>query len=127
MRAIEVFCFIPVENLSQRGKDALAGHGVTRVVDLRFPEELAEDPEGDLPAEVVHVSLFGETRTDEWQAEQYAAMDEAPSADAYLLGWYGEFLDRYRDRFGLAVQECLRGAGVSDAALDRLRERLVAA
>ena len=90
--------------LSERGKQALLEHGVTRVVDLRFPEELADDPAGDLPVDVVHVSLLGDSRTREWQDEQNAAIDAAETAEAYLVASYGAFLDRYRDRFAAAVQ-----------------------
>jgi protein-tyrosine phosphatase len=93
-----------LRRLSERGKRALVDHGVTRVVDLRFPEELADDPAGDLPVEVVHVSLLGESRTQEWQEEQNAAMDAAETGEAYLVASYGAFLDRYRDRFAVAVQ-----------------------
>jgi protein-tyrosine phosphatase len=93
-----------LRKLSDRGRQALVDHGVERVVDLRFPEELAEDPEGDLPVEVVHVSVFGDSRTAEWQAEQNAAMDRAASAEEYLLWSYRVFLDRNRDKFAAAVQ-----------------------
>jgi protein-tyrosine phosphatase len=93
-----------LRRLSEHGRQALLDHGVTRVVDLRFPEELAEDTPGDLPVEVVHVSIFGESRTDEWQAEQNDAMDAAASAEEYVVGWYVEFLDRYRTRIAAAVQ-----------------------
>jgi protein-tyrosine phosphatase len=92
-----------LRRLSDRGKRALVDHGVARVVDLRFPEELAEDPAGDLPVEVVHLSLLGETRTREWQDEQNAAMDSAANAEEYLVASYSEFLDRYRERFAAAV------------------------
>jgi protein tyrosine/serine phosphatase len=93
-----------LRKLSEQGRQALVDHGVARVVDLRFPEELAEDPEGDLPVEVVHVSLFGDNRTPEWQAEQNAAMDDAATAEEYLVWSYGAFLDRYRGKFAAAVQ-----------------------
>jgi protein tyrosine/serine phosphatase len=93
-----------LRRLSERGRQALVDHGVARVVDLRFPEELAEDPAGDLPVEVVHVSLLGARRTREWQDEQNAAMDVAATADEYLVQSYSDFLDRYRDRFAAAVQ-----------------------
>jgi protein tyrosine/serine phosphatase len=93
-----------LRRLSERGKLALVEHGVSRVVDLRFPEELALDAAGDLPVEVVHLSLLGANRTEEWQAEQDAAMDAAASAESYLRWSYLDFLERYRDRFGDAVR-----------------------
>jgi protein-tyrosine phosphatase len=93
-----------LRKLSDRGRQALVDHGVERVVDLRFPEELAEDPDGDFPVEVVHVSVLGDNRTPEWQAEQNAAMDGAATAEEYLVWSYAAFLDRYRDKFAAAVQ-----------------------
>jgi protein tyrosine/serine phosphatase len=49
-----------IPSLTDDGWRALADHGVTRIVDLRWPEERAEDPPRDVDVEVVHVSLFGE-------------------------------------------------------------------
>jgi protein tyrosine/serine phosphatase len=98
-----------IRSLSDDGCRALVEHGVSRVVDLRFPEELAEDPPRDLPVEVVHVSLLGERRTEEWQAEQWDAIDRAESVEAYLVWSYLEFLERYRDRFA-RVFEAIAGA-----------------
>lgn len=119
-----------LRRLSARGKAALLAHGVRRVVDLRFPEELADDPEGDLPVEVVHVSLFGETRTEEWQTEMNAVMDDSATADEYLRRWYSDFLDRYRDRFGVAcraIAEAPEGAVVVHCHGGKDRTGLLAA
>lgn len=88
-----------VRKLTDRGWRELVEHGVRRVVDLRFPEEVAEDPPRDVPVEVVHVSLLGHSRTDEWQAEHNEAMDNSPDAEAYLVWSYLEFLERNRDQF----------------------------
>jgi protein-tyrosine phosphatase len=88
-----------IRRLSDAGRQALVEHGVTRIVDLRFPEELAEDPPFEAPVEVVHVSVLGESRTPEWEAEFAAAIDNAASAEEYLVWSYAEFLDRYADRF----------------------------
>ena len=49
-----------VRRLTDAGWRALVDYGVRSVVDLRFHEELAEDPPRELPVDVVHVSLFGE-------------------------------------------------------------------
>ena len=119
-----------LRRLSERGRQALADHGVTRVVDLRFPEELAEDVAGDLPAEVVHVSLFGESRTAEWEAEQNASIDRAASADDYLREWYSDSFERYRDRFALAahaIADAPEGAVVIHCLGGKDRTGLVAA
>jgi protein-tyrosine phosphatase len=93
-----------IRRLSDDGWRALVDHGVGRVIDLRFPEELAEDVPRDVPVEVVHVSLLGDNRTPEWLAEFNAAMDRAQTAEEYLVWSYLEFLERYRERFGRVFQ-----------------------
>ena len=100
-----------LRKLSEAGRRALLDHGVERVVDLRFPEELAEDPEPDLPVEVVHVSLLGDNRTAEWQSEQNDAIDSAATAEEYLVWSYAAFLDRYRDKFATAVHAIAEAPG----------------
>jgi protein tyrosine/serine phosphatase len=49
-----------IRRLSDDGWRSLEAHGVTRIVDLRWPEELAEDPPRDVDIDVVHVSLLGD-------------------------------------------------------------------
>jgi len=100
--------------LSDDGWRALVDYGVRRIVDLRFPEELAEDESRDVPVEVVHVSLLGERRSEEWLAEEIAAMDRATEAAGYLVWSYTGSLDRYRDRFATAVGAV---AGAPDGAV----------
>jgi len=46
--------------LSTSGRQALLDYGVTRIVDLRWAEELAADGPHGVSVEVVHVSLLGE-------------------------------------------------------------------
>lgn len=97
-----------IRRLSDEGWRALVDHGVQRVVDLRFPEEIAEDPPADAPVEVVHVSLLGPSRTPEWEAEFGAAMDRSETAEDYLAWSYVEFLERYRDRFARVFEAIAR-------------------
>jgi protein tyrosine/serine phosphatase len=97
-----------IRRLSESGRRALVDHGVSRIVDLRFPEELAEDPPFDAPVEVVHVSLLGPSRTPEWEAEFSAAIDRSESAEEYLVWSYAEFLDRYADRFARVFEAIAR-------------------
>jgi protein-tyrosine phosphatase len=92
-----------VRSLSDAGWHALAGHGVTRIVDLRWPEELAEDQPRDVDIEVVHVSVLGEVMDADYVAEldaHLASVDDVAEHYAYS---YVDFLERYRDRFGRAV------------------------
>jgi protein-tyrosine phosphatase len=92
-----------VRRLTDAGWRALAEHGVTRIVDLRWPEELAEDQPRDVDIDVVHVSVLGEA----WDPEYVAQLDEHLEsvddvADHYAWS-YVDFLERYRERFGLAL------------------------
>jgi protein tyrosine/serine phosphatase len=97
-----------VRRLSDSGWRALREHGVRRIVDLRFPEELADDAPIDAPVEVVHISLLGPNRTPEWEAEFGAAMDRAETAEDYLVWSYLQFLERYRDRFARVFEAIAR-------------------
>jgi protein-tyrosine phosphatase len=90
-----------LDRLSPAGRRALVEHGVTRIVDLRFPDERSGEV---APVEVVHVSLLGETRTVEWQAEMNAAMDAATDVTEYLIWSYGRFVEVFGERFGAAVR-----------------------
>jgi protein-tyrosine phosphatase len=93
-----------IRRLSDAGWRALVDHGVRRIVDLRFPEEVADDPPAAAPVEVVHISLLGPSRTPEWEAEFGAAMDSSASPEDYLAWSYVEFLERYRDQFALVFE-----------------------
>jgi protein tyrosine/serine phosphatase len=96
-----------VRRLTDEGWRALAEHGVRRIVDLRFPEELAEDPPRDLEIDVVHVSVLG-VADPEYVKELDAHLAVNDIADHYAWS-YVEFLERYRDSFGEAF------AAIADA------------
>jgi protein-tyrosine phosphatase len=49
-----------VRGLTDAGWEALVGHRVSRIVDLRWADELADDETREVPVEVVHVELFGD-------------------------------------------------------------------
>jgi protein tyrosine/serine phosphatase len=97
--------------LSDEGWQALVDHGVRRVIDLRFPQELADDVPRDAPVEVVHISLLGKGYSAEWQDEFDAAMDRSQTAADYLEWSYLEFLERFRDRFVLAFEAIANAPG----------------
>jgi len=94
-----------VRQLSDRGWQALADHGVRLAVDLRWPEELAQDPPRNVDIDVVHISVLGPSFD---QAVDYfrtldAHVDEVDDvADHYAFS-YVDFLERNRDRFGQAI------------------------
>jgi protein tyrosine/serine phosphatase len=97
-----------IRKLSDDGWRALAEHGVQRIVDLRFAEELAEDQPRDVDIDVVHVSVLGESFDPDYVKELDAHLAANDVADHYAWS-YVEFLERHRDRFGRAF------AAVADA------------
>lgn len=90
-----------VRKLTEAGWEALLGHGVRTIVDLRYHTELAADPPLELPVEVVHVPVFPEPgpEWDEIDAIGVAAEPGAPSIQVV----YGELLRRCSARFAEAV------------------------
>jgi hypothetical protein len=102
--------FIHCTGLTEEAWRALADHGVTRIVDLRWPEELAEDQPRDVDIDVVHVSVLGPNLDDtEYIAYLDAHLDSVDDAAEHHAWSYLDFLERYRDRFGQAL------AAVADA------------
>jgi protein tyrosine/serine phosphatase len=98
-----------IRRLTDEGWRSLREHGVERIIDLRWPTELADDQPRDVDIEVVHVSVLGEDFDPDYVAdldEHLHSVDEV--VDHYVWS-YLDFLERYRDRFGRAV------AAVADA------------
>jgi protein-tyrosine phosphatase len=98
-----------VRTLTEAGWRALAEHGVTRIVDLRWPEELAEDQPRDVDIEVVHISVLGDEYDADYVAELDAHLDSVDDVADHYAWSYVDFLERYRERFGRAL------AAVADA------------
>ena len=98
-----------IRKLTDEGWRALADHGVQRIVDLRWPEELAEDQPRDVEIEVVHVSVLGPVFDAEYVAELDAHLASVDDVADHYAWSYVEFLERYRDQFGSAF------AAVADA------------
>ena len=96
-----------IRRLSDEGWRSLADHGVVRIVDLRWPEELDEDPPRDVHADVVHVSLLGTLDVDYKDdiADYMAADDPA----GYWASSYTAILDEFHQNFGRAL------AAIADA------------
>ena len=92
-----------VRRLTDEGWRALERHGVVRIVDLRWPEEQAEDPPRELEIEIVHVPVLGEG----FDAEYVAQLDEHLHRVGEPVEHYAwshlDFLERYRERFGFAI------------------------
>jgi protein-tyrosine phosphatase len=117
-----------IRQLTDAGWRSLARHGVTRIVDLRWREELDEDPPRDVDIDVVHVSLLGELDpnfTDD-VADYMAADDPA----GYWAVSYIRILERFAANFAAAlaaVADAGDGAVVFHCAGGKDRTGLVAA
>jgi protein-tyrosine phosphatase len=96
-----------IRRLTDDGWRALADHGVARIVDLRWPEELEEDVPRDVDIDVVHVSLLGELDFDyRDDIEDYMA---AGDPAGYWSSSYSGILEEYRANFGRTL------AAIADA------------
>ncbi len=118
-----------VRGLSDSGWEELLGYGVRTIVDLRWQEELAEDPPRELRLDVVHVSLFGA-----YDPEFGRTLDDLAAAQATPLAAtravYLEFLRRYAANFAraiVAVADAGEGAVVVHCAAGKDRTGLVVA
>ncbi|HEV2593119.1 MAG TPA: tyrosine-protein phosphatase [Gaiellaceae bacterium] len=81
---------VRADNIGRMGPDgwrALAEHGVTRIVDLRWPEEIEDDPPRDVDVDVVNVSVFGDLDPDfDDPIDRYVPTNDA----AGYFGWMYE-------------------------------------
>jgi protein-tyrosine phosphatase len=110
-----------VRRLTEAGWQALAAYGVHRIVDLRWHDELAQDPRRDLDVEVVHVPVFPDLGDPAWEAAE--AEEDRGREYAWLL-------ETGADRFARAVAsvaESPEGPVVVHCAAGKDRTGLVAA
>jgi protein tyrosine/serine phosphatase len=98
-----------IRRLTDEGWRSLREHGVERIIDLRWPTELAEDQPRDVDIEVVHVSVLGEDYDADYVSDLDSHLHSAPTVADHYAWSYLDFLERHRDRFGRAV------AAVADA------------
>jgi protein tyrosine/serine phosphatase len=90
-----------VRRLTDEGWRSFVEHGIRRVVDLRWREELAEDPPRDLGVEVAHVSLLGAFDPDvDGRMHDYIAADDIVG---FRVDGYTRWLDSFRPEFGRAL------------------------
>jgi protein-tyrosine phosphatase len=94
-----------VGRLTDAGWQTVAAHGVTRIVDLRWPEEAAEDPPRGVAIEVVRVSVLGEmlAKESDYLRALDAHLDDVDDVADHYAWSYVEFLERNRERFGDAL------------------------
>jgi protein-tyrosine phosphatase len=89
-----------VRGLSDEGWEALVAYGVRRIVDLRWHEELEEDPPRDLPVDAVHVPLFGQ-REEMREIDELAEGNRDPVSRRATV--YRQALQRFRPNFARAI------------------------
>jgi protein tyrosine/serine phosphatase len=99
--------------LTDAGWRALADHGVTRIVDLRWPEELAADSPREVDIDVVHVSVLGDSFDADYVAELDAHLASVDDVSDHYAWSYVDFLERNRERFGAAVAAVADADGVA--------------
>jgi len=92
-----------VRKLTPAGWRAFRDHGVRRVIDLRWHEELAEDPAVDVPVEVVHISLFGAHRPERRLEIEEIAAAATGEAD-FMRRLYGHYLATHPREFAAAIE-----------------------
>jgi protein-tyrosine phosphatase len=99
-----------IRQLTEAGWKAVADHGVRTVVDLRGDHELADDPPGELPLDVVHAPFMevNETEWDEIVAELEAMRPEAADAAAEVREAYLIFLEHFRENAAAGVRAVAR-------------------
>jgi protein-tyrosine phosphatase len=90
-----------VRGLSDEGWEALVAYGVRTIVDLRWREELEEDPPRELPVVARHVPLFGER--DEMEEINELVRNIGDPAVRRSTS-YLEFLRRWPGNFARAVE-----------------------
>jgi protein-tyrosine phosphatase len=95
--------------LTEAGWEAAVTYGIRTALDLRFDDELADDPPGELPIDVVHLSLLGEPDEERWrELDRRAAAIGDPAGATRMV--YLEALEEHHARFAAAI------GAVADAA-----------
>jgi protein-tyrosine phosphatase len=89
-----------VRGLSDAGWDALVAYGVRRIIDLRWHEELAEDPPRQLPVDAIHIPLLGDRNA---TRDIDALLKDVSDPAVRRSTMYLEFLRRYPENFAAAV------------------------
>lgn len=110
-----------VRQLTDDGWAALVDYGVGRIVDLRWHDELAQDPPRELPVALVHVPVFPDLGDPAW--ERIEGFGDRTLEYLGLLEWGP-------DRFAQAVSAIARAgpaAVVVHCAAGRDRTGLVSA
>jgi len=117
-----------VRKLSETGWADLYEHGVRRIVDLRWPEELAEDVPHEVHIDVVHISLLGEL--DPEFIDDIDDYIDAEDPAGYWSSAYTSILEEHHENFGrtlAAIADAPDGVVLFHCAGGKDRTGLVAA
>jgi protein-tyrosine phosphatase len=101
-----------VSQLNDTGWEALVGHGIRTVIDLRGDHERENDPPRELPVDVQHVP-FMEANEREWEeigAEIEAAASAAPDIETSTRDVYLIFLERFNENVAAGVRAVARAS-----------------
>lgn len=116
--------------LTEAGWEALAGYGVSRVVDLRRDDECRDDPPDRLHLAIVRVSLMDAIeRPEEWELVKEAAA-AAPDGRSRYVVFYDAAIAQCRSTIAAAVAavaDAPQGCVVVHCAAGKDRTGLVAA
>jgi protein-tyrosine phosphatase len=118
-----------IRQLTDSGWKAALDHGIRTAVDLRFRQELDDDPPGELPIDVVHLSLLGEPDEERWREldRRAAELDDPAEATRFV---YLEMLEHHGPQFAAAfaaIAEAKPGGVLVHCAGGKDRTGLVSA
>jgi protein-tyrosine phosphatase len=103
-----------VRTLTPAGWEALAAYGIERIVDLRWRQELDEDPPGGVVpdgVEVRHVPVLGSDRRED-RHERFARIAaEVDDGATFTRRLYGEYLEEFPQAFAAAVDAIATAPG----------------
>jgi protein-tyrosine phosphatase len=118
-----------IGDLTTTGWQSLAAHGVVRIVDLRWQVEREGERPPPVEVEIVHVPLLGEALDDQYLTELNASLDASDDVADHYAWSYVDFLERFRDRFGVALGavEAVDGTVVVHCAGGKDRTGLISA
>jgi protein-tyrosine phosphatase len=91
-----------VHKLSDAGWEALLAYGIRTVIDLRWDAELEGDPPRELPIDVVHVPLLGQSQ-EELRVAVAPAVGGLRGSGATAIA-YVTMLESYQPAFARAIE-----------------------